>query len=249
MIVRTCCPDCGSTKSKKNGHIHNGKQNHRCKQCGRQFVQNLDKKNILESEKTLIEKSLLERMPLRGICRVFDVSLTWLLGFIVNLYENTPDHLNILPICSGKGVIIQALEAEIDEAWSFVQNKDNKQWIWIALDSQTKQVIAFYVGDRSKESAKVLWDRIPELYKENAHFYTDLYDSYEGVIPKSRHHAVPKQAGKTNHVERFNGIMRGRISRLVRDSLSFSKKVKNHIGAIKFFICNYNLEKAAALHV
>jgi hypothetical protein len=36
-------------------------------------------------------------------------------------------------------------------------------------------------------------------------------------------------------------------SRLVRDTLSFSKKVENHIGAIKFFICHYNLEKAAAL--
>jgi insertion element IS1 protein InsB len=33
----------------------------------------------------------------------------------------------------------------------------------------------------------------------------------------------------------------------VRESLSFSKKLANHIGAIKFFICHYNLEKAAAL--
>jgi insertion element IS1 protein InsB len=32
----------------------------------------------------------------------------------------------------------------------------------------------------------------------------------------------------------------------VRATLSFSKKVENHIGAIKFFICHYNLEKAAA---
>jgi len=69
------------------------------------------------------------------------------------------------------------------------------------------------------------------------------------VIPKERHHAVPKQAGKTNHVERFNGILQGRVSRLVRGSLAFSKKVKNHILAIKFFICHYNLKKAAALHV
>jgi hypothetical protein len=28
-----------------------------------------------------------------------------------------------------------------------------------------------------------------------------------------------------------------------------SKLVENHIGAIKFFICHYNLEKAAALPV
>ncbi|MGZ8237947.1 MAG: hypothetical protein ACXWTY_08770 [Methylobacter sp.] len=29
--------------------------------------------------------------------------------------------------------------------WSFVGNKDNKQWIWIALDVGTRQVIVFHV--------------------------------------------------------------------------------------------------------
>ena len=33
-----CCPTCDSTNTKKNGHIHNGKQNHYCKQCFRPFV-------------------------------------------------------------------------------------------------------------------------------------------------------------------------------------------------------------------
>jgi hypothetical protein len=54
---------------------------------------------------------------------------------------------------------------------------------------------------------------------------------------------------KTNHVERFNNTLRQRISRLVRDTLSSSKKLANHIGAIKFCICHYNLVKAAALPV
>jgi insertion element IS1 protein InsB len=36
------------------------------------------------------------------------------------------------------------------------------------------------------------------------------------------------------------------MSRLVRDTLSFSKKLANHIGAIKFFICHDNLAKAVA---
>ncbi|WP_420885327.1 transposase-like zinc-binding domain-containing protein, partial [Candidatus Protochlamydia phocaeensis] len=33
------CPSCNSECIKKNGHIHNGKQNHRCLTCGRQFVE------------------------------------------------------------------------------------------------------------------------------------------------------------------------------------------------------------------
>jgi IS1 family transposase len=51
---------------------------------------------------------------------------------------------------------------------------------------------------------------------------------------------------QTNHIERFNNTLRQRVSRLVRSALSFSKKLSNHIGAIKYFICNYNLLKAKA---
>jgi hypothetical protein len=37
------------------------------------------------------------------------------------------------------------------------------------------------------------------------------------------------------HIERFNNTLRQRVSRLVRETLSFSKILENHIGAIKFF--------------
>ena len=60
---------------------------------------------------------------------------------------------------------------------------------------------------------------------------------------------MTKKARKTNHIERFNHTLRQRVSRLVRETLSFSKKLANHIGAIKYFICHYNLEKAGALPV
>jgi insertion element IS1 protein InsB len=66
------------------------------------------------------------------------------------------------------------------------------------------------------------------------------------VIPAAQHKAISKLARKTNHIERFNNTLRQRVSRLVRDALSFSKKLANHIGAIKLFICHYNLTRAAA---
>jgi insertion element IS1 protein InsB len=78
---------------------------------------------------------------------------------------------------------------------------------------------------------------------------TSLYEVYKGVIPPVQHKAMTKNAHKTNHVERFNKTLRQRISRLVRDTLSFSKKLANHIGTIKFFICHYNFAKATALPV
>jgi hypothetical protein len=71
---------------------------------------------------------------------------------------------------------------------------------------------------------------------------------YLGVIPAAQHRAISKRARLTNHIERFNNTLRQRVSRLVREALSFSKKLANHIGAIKLFICHYNLTKAPALH-
>jgi insertion element IS1 protein InsB len=65
--------------------------------------------------------------------------------------------------------------------------------------------------------------------------HTDQYDAYHGVIPAERHKAITKKARKTNHIERFNNTLRQRVSRLVRETLSFSKILENHIGAIKFF--------------
>ena len=56
----------------------------------------------------------------------------------------------------------------------------------------------------------------------------------------AQHRAISKLARKSHHIERFNNTLRQRVSRLVRDALSFSKKLAHHIGAIKLFICHYN---------
>jgi insertion element IS1 protein InsB len=114
------------------------------------------------------------------------------------------------------------------------------------MDATTRQVIAFHVGDRSRDSAKELWAKIPLMYQEQATVHTDQYDAYTGVIPAERHKAITKKARKTNHIERFNNTLRQRVSCLVRETLSFSKKLAHHIGAIKYFICHYNLTRAAA---
>jgi insertion element IS1 protein InsB len=115
------------------------------------------------------------------------------------------------------------------------------------MDATTRQVIAFHVSDRSGESAEALWESIPAAYQERALFYTDQYEVYRSVIPLAQHRAITKLARKTNHVERFNCTLRQRVSRLARATLSFSNKLSNDLGAIRYFICDYNLTKGAAL--
>jgi hypothetical protein len=88
------CSHCGSATTKKNGHTHYGKQNYLCHSCNRQFVEGGQDWFVSESDKTLINKLLLERISLSGICRVCDVSEQWLLAYIKKLYENLPDDLH-----------------------------------------------------------------------------------------------------------------------------------------------------------
>jgi insertion element IS1 protein InsB len=45
---------------------------------------------------------------------------------------------------------------------------------------------------------------------------------------------------RASYIERLNNTLRQGISRLVRKSLSFSKKLENYIGAIWTFIRDYN---------
>jgi insertion element IS1 protein InsB len=87
MVIREVCPRCKSSRYKKNGYIHNSKQNYHCHDYGRQFVQCFEQYLISEEKRSLIERLLLERISLRGICRAVGVTLKWLLGFLVQCLE------------------------------------------------------------------------------------------------------------------------------------------------------------------
>lgn len=41
-------------------------------------------------------------------------------------------------------MVMRQLAAEADEMWSVVQKKAHKQWIWIAMDAKTRQILAFH---------------------------------------------------------------------------------------------------------
>src|SRR5919204_6112339 len=119
MVIRKVCPQCQSSQYKKNGHIHNGKQNHHCHGCGRQFVQCCEQYLISEDKRGLIERLLMERISLRGLCRAVGVTLKWLLGFLVQCVEALPDHLHVQPVTGHGKVLLRCLEVEADEMSSF----------------------------------------------------------------------------------------------------------------------------------
>jgi insertion element IS1 protein InsB len=230
MIPREACPQCGSRWFKRNGHIHTGKQNHRCKVCGRAFVLTPENALITAEQRTLIERSLVERISLRGICRAVGVGLQWLWQFMVERFQAVPEHLCIDSPGRTPKVIVQRLEAELDELWSFVGKKANRHWVWIAMDATTHQVIAFHVGDRSGQSAIALWEKIPAVYQEHALFYTDHYAAYTRVIPSAQH-----RVGRNKRIKSLTALQKAKFLATVRDSRprTFSSMCAPNLGTAK----------------
>jgi IS1 family transposase len=129
---------------------------------------------------------------------------------------------------------------ELDELWSFVLKKGCKRWVWLALCRSTRQVVAYYIGDRSEQSCRRLWERVPEVYR-GGYCYSDFWRAYREVIPEEQHEEVGKESGETAHVERWNNTLRQRLSRFVRKSLSFSKSDRMHEVCLRLFLHRYNL--------
>lgn len=86
------CPKCQSSNRVKNGGIHNGKPKFACQDCGRQFVEKPEN-SIPQSKKDLIDKLLLERIPLAGMARVVEVSERWLQNYVNQKYQAVSRHV------------------------------------------------------------------------------------------------------------------------------------------------------------
>jgi insertion element IS1 protein InsB len=169
-----------------------------------------------------------------GIARTTDVSKKGLQDYVNNKYASIERLVKVKPKKKVR------LNVECDELWSFVDYRQNKQWVWLAMDRDTREIIGVYIGDRSEEGARLLWNSLPPVYRQCAVCYTDFWQAYACIFPSKRHKPVGKDSGKTYHIERFNNTWRQRVSRSVRKTLSFSKKLENHIGAIWYFVHHYN---------
>jgi insertion element IS1 protein InsB len=192
MKLYLICPTCGSDDVMKNGTTRRGKQNYKCRDCGRQFVEDPQWQPKDPDTSAMIDRLLLERIPLAGIARVLQLSESWLQQYVNRAYETVPKQATVMPKTTAR------LTVQMDELWSFVDHKGNKQWVWIALDAATREIIGCHIGDRSQVSAKALWDSLPRRYRQYARIYTDHWEAYACVLPSKRHFSVGKETGLTS---------------------------------------------------
>jgi IS1 family transposase len=105
---------------------------------------------------------------------------------------------------------------------------------------RTRQIVSFALGARSDQTGRRLWNRVPWEYRQCL-TYTDVWETWQNVLPEESHLAVGKETGETNHMEWWGNTLRQRLTRFVRKTLAFSKSEAFHHMVTKWFITEYKL--------
>ncbi len=91
MVLLMQCPHCQSEHTHKNGH-RRGKQNHRCLDCGRQFVENpITERGYSDEIRQLCLRMYVNGMGFRGIERATGVHRTTVITWVKQVGESLPD--------------------------------------------------------------------------------------------------------------------------------------------------------------
>ena len=109
------------------------------------------------------------------------------------------------------------------------------------MNRETREIVASACGDRTENTCRILWDRVPSACKE-AIVFSDYWSAYRAVIPSEQQRLVGKETEETAHIERWNNTLRQQLAHFVRKAFSFSKYVKIHEVCLKLFIHRYNTE-------
>lgn len=135
-------------------------------------------------------------------------------------------HQTIVRLCQWEDA-----EAELDEMWSFVGNKQQERWLWHAVDHRTGQILAYVLADH-KDAAFLQLKALLEPFGITQ-FYTDGWGAYERHLEPALH-----TVGKTHTqtIERKHLTLRTRIKRLARRTICFSKSEWMHDIVIGLFI-------------
>ena len=113
---------------------------------------------------------------------------------------------------------------EVNEFWTYVGNKKNRQWLIYAYHRASGEIVAFVWGKCNLKTAKMLRNKLSTLGVTFDTVYSDIWESFTGAFAADNH-----ITGKTNTfgIEGNNCRLRHRIRRAFRKTCCFSKKLIN----------------------
>ncbi|MBN8696082.1 MAG: IS1 family transposase [Bacteroidetes bacterium] len=111
-------------------------------------------------------------------------------------------------------------EYELDEMTLMIAGKKDIYLIY-AINRRTRQVVDFFIGNRTKENIKRVVDSVLCYFPKTV--YTDRLNSYPSLIPSAIHKPGRRL---TNRIERKNLTFRTSVKRLSKCTLCFTRKIE-----------------------
>jgi IS1 family transposase len=106
--------------------------------------------------------------------------------------------------------------------------------------------IAFYIGDHSMGSCKLLWAHIPGRFRYPTSF-SDFWEAYNFIYQQTgQHQKGGKDPGQTNQMERWNNTIRQWLGRIGRKTLCFSTSDFYNKLVIRLFFVRYNISNSVS---
>lgn len=183
---------CQHKAFKKHGRNSTGKQRFRCKDCGTAWLESkpapLGTMRTSLKDATTVLGMLLEGMSIRAASRLTGIHYDTIGDLILTAGENCQALLKSI-----SGVAAQDVEA--DEIWSFIGLKEKERsmrgydesfgssWTWIAIERNTKLVIAHKVGERDSETCWAFLSRLRDATAGRFQLSTDGLQTYRLTVP------------------------------------------------------------------
>lgn len=147
--------------------------------------------NKLPLEKRVqILSMLVEGASLRSVSRVCDVSINTVTKLLVDA------GMACATFHDAKVRNVKAKRIQCDEIWSFCYSKDKNVrdakaapsgagnvWTWTALDSDTKLMVSWWVGDRSSSTGSRFLHDLDSRLTDRVQITTDGHNAYLSAVP------------------------------------------------------------------
>ena len=186
------CHNCNSA-CKRSGKHRNGLQRYRCSQCRKTFTEDhaqpLDDMRLPMDKAESILKLLVEGMSLRSIERVTGVHRDTIMSLLLLAGERCQQ------LMDAKMQNLNARYLQVDEIWTYVGKKRRNvrsgdspelgdQWVYVAIDAETKLVPAFRIGKRVRpDTWAFLWD-LHKRIANRVQLTTDGLNHYTVTVPE-----------------------------------------------------------------
>jgi len=186
------CHNCQSICNRFGKH-RNGLQRYRCSQCHKTFTEDhtrpLAEMRLPMDKAESILKLLVEGMSLRSIERVTGVHRDTIMRLLLLAGERSQQ------LMDEKMRGLNSRYLQVDEIWCYVGKKRRNvrsgdspelgdQWVYVAIDAETKLVPSFRIGKRVRpDTWAFLWDLHKRL-ANRVQLTTDGLNHYTVTVPE-----------------------------------------------------------------